>query len=51
MSYNILDRLRFENSQQDNLKEQERLRQAKYELENKPSDSAYTSYRRKDNKI
>ena len=39
MSYSILDRLKFENSIQDNLKEQERLRQEKYDLENKPSDT------------
>ena len=41
MSYTIIDRLKFLNSQQDNLKEQERLRQKKYDLENKPSDSGH----------
>ena len=39
MSYSILDRLRYENSQQDRLKKQEKLRQEKYDLENKPSDT------------
>ena len=39
MSYTIIDRLKFLNSQQDNLKEQERLRKIKYDLENKPSDT------------
>ena len=41
MSYSILDRLKFENSIQDNLKEQEKLRQEKYDLANKPSDSGH----------
>jgi len=41
MSYTIIDRLKFLNSQQDNLKEQERLRKIKYDLENKPSDSGH----------
>lgn len=39
MSYTIIDRLKFLNSQQDNLKEQERLRQIKYQNDTKPSDS------------
>jgi len=38
MSYSIIDRLKFLNSQQDNLKEQERLRQIKYKNEHKPDD-------------
>jgi len=39
MSYTIIDRLKFLNSQQDNLKEQERLRQEKYQNEHKPEDT------------
>ena len=39
MSYTIIDRLRFEHSQQDKLKEQERLRQEKYQNEHKPDDT------------
>ena len=39
MSYSIIDRLRFEASQQDKLKEQERLRQEKYQHEHKPDDT------------
>jgi len=39
MSYSIIDRLRFEHSQQDKLKEQERLRQVKYQNEHKPEDT------------
>jgi hypothetical protein len=38
MTYSIIDRLKFEHSQQDNLKKQEKLRQEKYEIENKPND-------------
>ena len=38
MSYNILDRLKWENRKTDNLKEQERLRQIKYKNEHKPDD-------------
>ena len=41
MSYSIIDRLRFEHSQQDKLKEQERLRQIKYENEHKPDDTKH----------
>lgn len=36
--YTILDRLRFENQQTDNLKQQEKLRQEKYQNESKPND-------------
>ena len=36
--YTILDRLRFENQQTDKLKQQEKLRQEKYENESKPND-------------
>ena len=39
MSYSILDRLKWENRKTDNLKEQERLRQMKYQNDTKPSDS------------
>ena len=39
MSYSIIDRLKFENLQQDRLKEQERLRQEKYEKEHKPDNT------------
>ena len=39
--YTILDRLRFENQQTDNLKAQEKLRQEKYQIENKPNDMSH----------
>jgi hypothetical protein len=39
--YTILDRLRFENQQSDNLKQQEKLRQEKYQIENKPNDMSH----------
>ena len=36
--YTILDRLKFENQKIDELKHQEKLRQQKYQNENKPTD-------------
>ena len=38
MTYSIIDRLRFENQQTDKLKQQEKLRQEKYQIESKPTD-------------
>jgi hypothetical protein len=43
MTYSIIDRLRFENQQTDKLKHQEKLRQEKYQIENKPTDMNHIS--------
>ena len=42
--YTILDRLRFENQQTDNLKQQEKLRQEKYQNESKPNDMKHITF-------
>ncbi len=39
--YTITDRLRFENQQNDKLKQQEKLRQEKYQNESKPNDLSH----------
>ena len=39
--YTITDRLRFENQQNDKLKQQEKLRQEKYQNESKPNNLSH----------